>query len=100
MSGPKHLPLLGWSKRELLDELWRHEQAVKNLQKEFDRRGERDEQRHGFAVPFQPSPGVIETHYAHYPTAVAAYDAARKQWPDDESAPYRVHPVYLGKDDL
>ena len=99
MSGPTHLPLIAWSKQELLSDLWQHEQRIKNLHKEFDRRGERDEKRHGFAVPVQPQPGVIETCYAHYETPVAAYEAARERWPDDEAAPYRVHPVYLGKDD-
>jgi hypothetical protein len=99
MSGPKHWPLIAWSKQELLNELWRHEQAIKNLHREFERRGERDDKRHGFPVTIQPKPGVLQTAYRHFPTAVEAYDAARAESPDDESAPYRVHPVYLGKDD-
>lgn len=99
MSGPKHWPLIAWSKQELLSELWRHEQAAKNLREEIERRGDRDEKRHGFPVPVHER-GVITTAYAHYPTAAEAYDAAREAFPEDvEAAPYRVHPVYLGKDD-
>lgn len=98
MSGPSHWPLIAWSKAELLNELWRHEQSVKNLQAEFERRGERDEKRHGFEVSVH-SKGMVFTAYTHFPTPSEAYDAARKRWPNDESAPYRVHPVYLGKDD-
>lgn len=95
---PKHLPLIAWSKQELLNELWSHQLAERRLHEELERRGERDEQRHGFAVPVHEA-GAISTAYAHYPSAADAYEAARKRWPDDESAPYRVHPVYLGADD-
>lgn len=99
MSGPKHLPLIGWSHQELLNELWSHQQSIQNLQRELDRRGGRDEKRHGFAVAVH-SPGMISTAYRHYPTASEAYAAAVKAFPEDrDAAPYRVHPVYLGKDD-
>lgn len=94
----KHLPLIAWSKSELMNELWSHDLAIRRLREEIERRGERDEERHGFAIPVHQK-GAISTAYAHYATAVDAYDAARARWPDDETAPYRVHPVYLGKDD-
>lgn len=99
MSGPKHWPLIAWSKQELLNELWEHQQAEKNLLAEFDRRGERDEKRHGFSITVRPTPGVLQTAYRHFATAVEAYDAAREANPNDEAAPYLVHPIYLGKDD-
>ena len=98
MSGPKHWPLIAWSKQQLMDDLWNYERRIKHLREELDRRGERDDKRHGFAVPIH-SPGMIETAYQHFPTAVEAYAGARERWPNDEAAPYRVHPIYLGKDD-
>lgn len=98
MSGPNHLPLIAWSNQELLNEYWQHQQAMRNLQKEIDRRDGRDEKRHGFPISIY-EPGMISTAYRHFATAVDAYDAARLEWPGDDSAPYRVHPVYLGKDD-
>lgn len=101
MSGPKHLPLIAWSKQELMNEIWEHDLALKRLHEEIDRRGGRDEKRHGFPISVY-SPGVISTAYAHYATAAEAYDAAIKQATnpgDRENAPYKVHPVYLGKDD-
>lgn len=99
MSGPKHWPLIAWSRQELLNDLWAYERRIKRLHEELERRGERDDKRHGFPIPVQESPGVISTAYQHFPTAVEAYDGARERWPDDDAAPYRVHPVYLGKDD-
>ena len=90
--------MIAWSKQELLNELWGHQLAIKHLQAEIDRRGDRDDKRHGFPISIHER-GVISTAYRHFPTAVDAYDAARLQWPHDESAPYRVHHVYLGKDD-
>lgn len=97
---PSHLPLIAWSKQELLNELWKHQQAEKNLTKELNRRGQRDEQRHGYPITVRDRPGVLTTAYRHFPTAVEAYEAARKEFPDDvEMAPYKVHPVYLGEGD-
>lgn len=101
MAGPNHLPLIAWSRQQLLDELWQHQLAEQKLQSELDRRGDRDEQRYGFPVSIH-SPGMISTAYRHFPTAPEAYAAATEAATnpgDKEAAPYRVHPVYLGKDD-
>lgn len=101
MSGPHHLPLIAWSRQELLNELRKHERAIEALQKEIERRGQfGEDKRYGFPIQIQPKLGVIETGYHHFPTKVEAFAAACLQWPNDESAPYKVHPVYLGKDDV
>jgi len=98
----RYLPVIAWSKQELMSEYWKHEQAMKNLQKELDRRGDRDEKRWGFFVPIHKS-GMITTGYRHYKTPVEAYNAAKEHAEqtdqDVEMAPYLVHPVYLGKED-
>lgn len=101
MSGPAHLPLVAWSRQQLLNELWKHELAETNIRKEIARRGDRDELRHGFPVPIH-APGMITTAYRHFATAAEAYDAAREAATtpgEKEEAPYHVHPIYLGKDD-
>lgn len=96
----KHLPLVAWSRQEIMSGIWEHEAALNSLTAELDRRGDRDEKRYGFPVPIQDRPGVIGAAYRHFATAGEAFDAARKAFSDDpETAPYKVHPVYLGKGD-
>lgn len=102
MSGPKHLPLIAWSKQELISARDQYERALGAIDKENARRGDRDEKRHGFEVPIHATQGTISCGYAHYATPALAYDAAvaaATTPAEKEVAPYRVHPVYLGKDD-
>jgi len=96
----KHLPMIAWSRQELMNELWQHEAAIRNLQKELDRRSDRDDQRFGYPVAIYDKPGVIFTGYRHFKTQQEAWQAALEEFPQDrDAAPYKVHPVYLGKDD-
>jgi hypothetical protein len=100
---PDHLPLEAWDRRELLSELWKHQQAQRNLQREFDRRGERDEWKWGFPVfvheKLASGAVALTTAYHIFDSAGEAYEGARKYArehdQDEESAPYRVHKVYL-----
>jgi hypothetical protein len=97
---PDHLPLIAWSRQELIQKRWEHQRWLDAIDKESERRGERDEKQYGFPVPIRHAPGVIGTGYTHYPTIAQAYAEALKQMPElHDAAPYRVHPVYLGKDD-
>lgn len=100
MSGPKHLPIIAWDRRELVAELRHHQRGIQAIEAELERRGDRNDQRWGFPVPVQERPGVIGTAYAHYPTPTEAREAALEAFPEDhDAAPYRVHAVFLGKDD-
>lgn len=102
MSGPVWHPLIAWSRTELINARREHQRWLDAIDKESARRGERDEKRYGFPVPIYDKPGVIGTGYAHFATTAEAYAAAveRAATPGEkESAPYKVHPVYLGKDD-
>lgn len=103
---PDHLPLEAWERRELMDKLWQHQQAERNLMKELERRGERDEWKWGFPVLVHetlPSGAVaLTTAYHIFDSAGEAYDGAkayaRETEQDEESAPYRVHKVYLPRE--
>lgn len=94
----KHYPLIGWSKREIELEIQGCERELVSMRAELARRGDRDEEQYGFPIGIREGNSIV-TAYTRYPTREEAYAAAAEQWPNDESAPYRVHPVYLGKDD-
>lgn len=99
MSYPKHLPLIAWSRQEMADALREHRRAIEAIAGELDRRGDRDVKHHGFPVidATDPHHGLA---YAHFPTLPEAFAAAVEAFPElHDAAPYRVHPVYLGKDD-
>lgn len=93
-------PLVAWDKRDILDQIWQLQSRIDNLSKELDRRGERDEKRYGYHIKVRGENGVgITSAYRHFATPAEAFDACKKEFPNDEAAPYHVHKVYLGKDD-
>ncbi len=98
----RHLPLIAWSGRDLINERNQLDLQLQRIDKELARRDGRDEEHFGFPVSIH-TPGVISTAYRHFPTRCEAYAAAVKEAGDDkgaqEVAPYQVHSIYLGKDD-
>lgn len=93
-------PLVAWHRRELMDYRAQLEWRIKNLDKELERRGQRDEMAYGFPVQVRGERGIgIITAYRWFYTDKEAWAAAREEFGGDEG-PYKVHPVYLGKDDF
>jgi len=100
---PDHLPLEAWERSELLGALWKAQQTEKNIQKELDRRGPRDEWKWAYEVPVYerlPSGATVLTWGYHlFDSPGDAYDGARKIAAqlerDPETAPYQVHKVWL-----
>jgi hypothetical protein len=95
----KHQPLVAWSRQELTSELHKHKATIKALEEELTRRGDRDEKRYGYSTLAHSSASSTQVVYATFADFVDAHAAIRKEFPGDDSAPYRIHPVYLGKDD-
>ena len=92
-------PLVAWHKRELLDYRAQLEWRIKNLDKEMDRRGQRDEMKYGYPITVAGEKGIgITTAYRWFDTDKEAWKAAIEEF--GEGGPYKVHPVYLGKDDF
>lgn len=100
---PDHLPLECWERSDLLGKLWKHQQGAKNLQKELDRRGQRDEWKWAYEVPVyeQTAKGAtaLTWGYMLFDSAGEAYskvpDIARQYERDPETAPYQVVKVWL-----
>jgi hypothetical protein len=100
---PDHLPLEAWERSELLSKLWGAQQTQKNIQKELDRRGQRDEWKWAYEIPVYEKTArgatVLTTAYMLFDSAPEAYskvpDIAREFERDPETAPYHVIKVWL-----
>lgn len=92
-------PLVAWSKPEILDYSWQLQSRLERLNKELERRGQRDEIKYGYPITVRGEKGIgITTAYRWFDTDKEAWAAAREEL--GEEGPYKVHPVYLGKDDF
>jgi hypothetical protein len=103
---PDHLPLEAWERSELLSKLWNAQQIQKNMEKELERRGQRDEWKWAYEVPVygktERGATYLTSGYMLFESAAEAYskvpDIARQYERDPETAPYHVIKVWLPKD--
>jgi hypothetical protein len=103
---PDHLPLESWERNELLSRLWSAQQIQRNVQKELDRRGQRDEWKWAYEVPVygktERGATYLTSGYMLFESASEAYskvrDIALQYERDPETAPYHVIKVWLPED--
>ena len=100
MNDNDHLPLVARPRVQIENQIQQYTRMIELFEAELDRRGNREEMRYGFPIPVSTALNRFEIRYKHFPTQQQAYDAAYQEFPEDrEAAPYKVHPIYLGKDD-